>query len=102
MSKDEKKSISFNVNLGTFLGTVIYLTIGLFFYTVWYAPEVFTWNDPWIFIIMVLWPIAVMWELAWILLYILLAVAAGGLIWIAYDRIRSKINGTPPTPLWER
>ena len=79
-----------NINLGTWLGTLVYLAVGLFFYAVWYSPEVFTWNDPWIFIIMVLWPIAVMWELAWIVLYILLAIVIIALIWFGCEWIGEK------------
>ena len=78
------------INLGTFLGTIVYFAVGLFFYAVWYSPEVFTWNDPWIFIIVILWPIAVMWELAWIMLYILLAFAVGVLIYLGYEWIEGK------------
>jgi hypothetical protein len=81
------------INLGTFTGTLIYLAVGLFFYTVLYAPEVFTWYDPWVYIIAILWPFAVMWELAWIILYILLAIVAGGLIYFGYEWIKEKIRG---------
>lgn len=100
MSKDKERSISFNINLGTGLGTVVYLTIGLFFYAIWYMPEVFTWNDPWLYIIVVLWPFAVMWEIAVITFYLAMIGIFGFIVYLIYDRIRCKINGTTPTPLW--
>lgn len=81
------------ISFGTFFGMIVYLTIGLLLYMVLYLPEVFTWNDPWIFIIMVLWPFAIMWELAWIMLYILLIIAAGVLIYFGYEWIKEKFRG---------
>ena len=91
---NEERSVSFNINFGIGLGTVIYLAIGLFFYAVWYMPEVFTWNDPWLYIVVVLWPFAVMWEMMVILFYLALivgfvAILAYGYIWIE-ETIRDK------------
>ena len=91
---NENRSISFNVNLGTGLGTVVYLAIGLFFYAVWYMPEMFTWNDPWLYIVVILWPFALAWEIAVITFYLALLAAfvaalAYGYIWIE-EKIRDK------------
>ena len=73
-----------------FISAIIYLGIGFLVYMLIYAPDVFVWSDPWIYIIAALWPFALAWEFLVIIFWIALAVGAVVLVCILYDHFRGR------------
>lgn len=73
-----------------FISAIIYLGIGFLVYMLIYAPDVFVWSDPWIYIIAALWPFALMWEFLVIIFYIILVIVAIGLVCFSYDYFRGR------------
>ncbi len=69
------------------LGTLIYLAFGLLVYLVLFEPESgFSWADPWVYIVAVFWPFALIYKLT-------VAIA------FAYDRLdkwRRRRSGRHP------
>lgn len=59
-------------------GTIVYLGIGLLVYVLLYTPIVFTWSDPWLYIIIALWPFALIWNFFVIIFWLALIII---LIW---------------------
>lgn len=49
---------------------LIWLVVGLVTYLWFYAPTPFDWSQPWVYIIMVAWPLAWLYEIAVILFWI--------------------------------
>ena len=57
------------------LGTLMYLAFGLLVYVVLFQPETgFSWADPWVYIIAIFWPFALIYKFT-IVLLILIAIA---------------------------
>lgn len=79
-----------NIQIRGFGGAIIYLGIGFLVYMLIYVPDVFTWGDPWLYIIAALWPFALAWEFFVIIFYIILVIAAIGLVCIMYDCFRIR------------
>lgn len=71
-------------------GAIVYLGIGFLVYMLIYAPDVFTWNDPWVYIIAALWPFALAWEFLVIIFWIALAVCAVIAVCAIYDHVRNN------------
>lgn len=71
-------------------GAIVYLGIGFLVYMLIYAPNVFTWNDPWLYIIAALWPFALAWEFLVIIFWIALAVCAVIAVCVLYDHVRKN------------
>ena len=83
-----------NIHMAALFSTMTYLAIGLFIYMVGYSPETFSWNDPWIYIISVLWPFALMWELTVIVFYFAVIATIIGLMYLGYEWIKEKLGGS--------
>lgn len=73
-----------------FISAIIYLGIGFLVYMLIYAPDVFVWSDPWIYIIAALWPFALAWEFLVIIFWIILVIVAIGLVCFLYDYFRNR------------
>jgi len=71
-------------------GAIVYLGIGLLVYMLIYAPDVFTWSDPWLYIIAAIWPFMLAWEFIVIIFWIALAVCAVIAVCAIYDHVRSS------------
>ncbi len=72
-------------------GAIVYLGIGFLVYMLIYAPDVFIWSDPWVYIISALWPFALAWEFFVIILWLILIAFAIGIVYIVYDYFRNVL-----------
>jgi len=79
-----------NIQIKGLGGTIVYLAIGFLVYMLIYAPDVFVWGDPWIYIIAALWPFALAWEFFVIILWLLLFIVCAGVVYIVYDYFRGR------------
>lgn len=60
--------------------SIVYLMIGLAVYLIFYAPEPFSWANPWLYVVTVLWPLALAWKfLVWFAIAAAVVVVLGGL-----------------------
>lgn len=78
-----------SIEIKGFGGLVVYLGIGFLVYMLIYVPDVFTWGDPWLYIVAALWPFALAWEFLVIIFWIAVAIAAICFVCYVYDRCRS-------------
>ena len=64
-------------NSGGFLGPLMYLAFGLLVYVVLFQPETgFSWANPWVYIVAVFWPFALIYKFTIaILLLVVIAIA---------------------------
>ncbi len=69
------------------LGTLMYLAFGLLVYVVLFQPEAgFTWANPWVYIVAVFWPFALIYKFTVaIVLLIVIAIA----IAFTFDKVTS-------------
>lgn len=67
------------------ISLVFYLAIGLAVYMLMYAPAVFSWTNPWLFVVIVLWPFALAWEVLWWIVAFVVIVAIIALFIILGD-----------------
>jgi len=79
-----------NIQIKGLGSVIIYMAIGFLVYMLLYAPDVFAWSDPWIYIIAALWPFALIWEFLVIIFWIALAVGVVILICYLYDYFRNR------------
>lgn len=59
------------INIRGLAGGTVYLGVGLLIYMLLYAPEVFNWASPWVYIVTALWPFALLWEFFVIVIWIM-------------------------------
>ena len=73
---------------GELLITLAYLAFGLMVYVLFFTPESgFSWADPWVFIIAVFWPIALIFKFVWL---ILVLIAATAIYYAVKRRLRNR------------
>jgi len=75
------------INIKGFAATAVYFGIGLLVYLLLYAPDVFVWSNPWVYIVTVLWPFALLWEFLYILMWIVIIVIVVAGAMIIFDRL---------------
>ena len=80
------------------LGTLMYLAFGLMIYVVLFQPETgFTWANPWVYIVAVFWPFALIYKFTVaILVLIAIAVVIGFIFRKAANWRGSRSNGDTP------
>ena len=86
----ETKSITFKI--GGWLGTFVYLAMGMMYHLMT-ADVAFSWNNPWLYIDMTLWPL---WLFGWLIVLIVIIIAivaavfGGAHIMDAFNRRKNR------------
>ncbi len=79
------------------LGTLIYLAFGLLVYLVLFEPESgFSWADPWVYIVAVFWPFALIYKLTVAIVLLIVIAAAIAFAYGRLDKWRRRRSGRHP------
>ena len=73
------------INIQNLVGLAVYLGIGLLVYLLLYAPAVFSWANPWVYVVALLWPLALAWEIIWVVIWIFIIVVVAAIIIVAFQ-----------------